>query len=108
MTDRPASQQLAPSISTVDRLASQQLTVPQVNSQTVPHLNSDRLLSCGCRVDYQERLEPFRFDFAGVTPQTRGQVVPRLTARGLESACLSVSKSTHKTSTGVDGEDHAY
>src|ERR1035438_2172302 len=100
MTDRPASQQLAPSISTVDRLASQQLTVP--------HLNSDRLLSCGCRVDYQERLEPFRFDFAGVTPQTRGQVVPRLTARGLESACLSVSKSTHKTSTGVDGEDHAY
>ena len=107
MTDRPASQLLAPSVSTVDRLASQQLTVPQVNSQTVPHLNSDRLLSCGCRVDYQERLQPFRFDCAGVTTQIRRQVVPRLSARGLESACLSVSKSTHNTSTGLNGEDHA-
>jgi hypothetical protein len=107
MTDRPASQQLAPSISTVDRLASQQLTVPQVNSQTVPHLNSDRLLSCGCRIDYQERLKPFRFDCAGVTTQTRRQVVPRLSARGLESP-VSQSVNLHtKPLIGLDGEDHA-
>lgn len=107
MTDRPASQQLAPSISIVNRLASDQLTVPHFNSQTVPHVNSQPLSSCGCRVDMQERSEPFRFDFAGVTTQTRRQVVPRLSARGLESGCLSVSTSTHKTSTGLDGEDHA-